>query len=92
MSETQYPNQQQLGRDSTWFLRSLARKDGLEGQKRRSKNQAKKQGWKIKARREPGLADSLKDFAGISWRAFSGLSQSRRGSHTPQSAPEPGRL
>jgi hypothetical protein len=36
MSETQYPNQQQLGRDSTWFLRSLVRKDGLKSQKRGS--------------------------------------------------------
>jgi hypothetical protein len=48
MSETQYPNQQQLGRDSTWFLRSLVRKDGLKSQKRGSKNHAKQQGKKTK--------------------------------------------
>src|SRR5579864_4839586 len=64
----QYPNQQQLGRDSTWFLQSLVRKGVQKSQKRRSqkakfkKLRAKKQtrldrawlnGWEMK------LADVL---------------------------------
>jgi hypothetical protein len=48
MSETQYPNQQQLGRDSTWFLRSLVRKDGLKSQKRGSEKPRQTAGKKTK--------------------------------------------
>jgi hypothetical protein len=42
MSETQYPNQQQLGRDSTCFLAFLVRKDGQKVRKGRLKKQAQK--------------------------------------------------
>jgi hypothetical protein len=58
------PNEQQLGRDSTWFLGPLIRKDGRVGkidQKRRwnLKTGQEERSKKTKPGFEPGLADNL---------------------------------